>query len=46
MIEIRQPKSLLFLRISCVLEGIALILLTIGLVLAFQNEALGVRFRS
>lgn len=36
VIEIRQPKSLLFLRIACVLEGIALILLTIGLVLAFQ----------
>ncbi|KAJ5370097.1 uncharacterized protein N7496_006189 [Penicillium cataractarum] len=38
VIEIRQPKSLLFLRIACVLEGIALILLTIGLILAFQTR--------
>jgi hypothetical protein len=38
VIELRQPKSLLFLRITCVLEAIALILLTAGLVLALQTR--------
>jgi hypothetical protein len=36
VIQLRQPKSLLFLRIACVLEAIALILLTAALVLAFK----------
>ncbi|KAE8374163.1 hypothetical protein BDV26DRAFT_296225 [Aspergillus bertholletiae] len=41
VIELRQPKSLLFLRIACVLEAIALIPLTAALVLALQTRHSG-----
>ncbi|KAK9624932.1 hypothetical protein V6Z98_005035 [Aspergillus fumigatus] len=37
VIELSHPKSLLFLRIACVLEAIALILLTAAFVIALQK---------